>query len=94
MSALHRDSETVALATGRVRDLEISPNLWAGYGLVRGGAGTAIVGSHEQVAALIEEYHAAGFDHFILSGQPHVEEAYHFAEGALAILRSRGLLAA
>ena len=94
MSALHSGGEVAALARPRVRDLEISPHLWAGYGLVRGGAGTAIVGSHEQVAALIEEYHAVGFDHFILSGQPHVEEAYHFAEGALALLRSRGLFAA
>ncbi|MER9367844.1 LLM class flavin-dependent oxidoreductase [Mesorhizobium sp. M0518] len=94
MNALHSDSGTAALTARSVRDLEISPHLWAGYGLVRGGAGTAIVGSHEQVASLIEEYHAVGFDHFILSGQPHVEEAYHFAEGALAVLKSKGLLAA
>jgi alkanesulfonate monooxygenase len=94
MNALHGGGEIAALSAPRVRDLEIAPHLWAGYGLVRGGAGTAIVGNHEQVAALIEEYHAIGFDHFILSGQPHVEEAYHFAEGALAILRSRKLLAA
>lgn len=94
MNALHSESGTATLAARRARDLEISPHLWAGYGLVRGGAGTAIVGSHEQVASLIEEYHAVGFDHFILSGQPHVEEAYHFAEGALAILKSKGLLAA
>ncbi|MDW6020619.1 LLM class flavin-dependent oxidoreductase [Mesorhizobium sp. BAC0120] len=93
MNALHGGGEIAALTAPRVRDLEVSPHLWAGYGLVRGGAGTAIVGSHEQVAALIEEYHAIGFDHFILSGQPHVEEAYHFGEGAFAILRSRGLLA-
>jgi alkanesulfonate monooxygenase len=76
------------------RDLEIYPRLWAGYGLVRGGAGTAIVGSHEQVAELIAQYHEVGFDHFILSGQPHIEEAYYFAEGALSVLRSRQLLAA
>ena len=29
-------------------ELEIYPNLWAGVGLVRGGAGTALVGSHER----------------------------------------------
>ncbi|OAN37816.1 LLM class flavin-dependent oxidoreductase [Mycolicibacterium iranicum] len=81
-----------ALNEGRTSDLEISPNLWAGYGLVRGGAGTALVGSHNEVADRIAEYHALGIDHFILSGQPHVEEAYWFAEGAGAVLRSRGLV--
>jgi alkanesulfonate monooxygenase len=81
-----------ALHEGRTSDLEISPNLWAGYGLVRGGAGTALVGSHAEVADRIAEYHALGMDHFILSGQPHIEEAYWFAEGAGAILRARGLV--
>ncbi|ABK70028.1 LLM class flavin-dependent oxidoreductase [Mycolicibacterium smegmatis] len=81
-----------ALHDGGTSNLEISPNLWAGYGLVRGGAGTALVGSHTEVADRISEYHALGIDHFILSGQPHIEEAYWFAEGAGAILRDRGLL--
>ena len=83
----------VALHRGDRRDLEVYPNIWAGYGLVRGGAGTAIVGSHEEVADRIQEYHELGIDHFILSGQPHLEEAYHFGEGAAAVLRSRGLVA-
>ena len=73
------------------RALEVAPNLWAGYGLVRGGAGTALVGSHAQVADRIAQYHALGLTHFILSGQPHVEEAYWFAEGAGAELQRRGL---
>ncbi len=81
-----------ALYQGRTSDLEISPNLWAGYGLVRGGAGTALVGSHTEVADRISEYHDLGVDHFILSGQPHIEEAYWFAEGAGAVLRQRGLV--
>jgi alkanesulfonate monooxygenase len=66
---------------GSAHDLEIAPNLWAGVGLVRGGAGTALVGSHEEVADRIEEYHRLGIDEVILSGYPHVEEAYWFAEG-------------
>lgn len=68
-------------STGRTRaDLEISPNLWSGVGLVRGGAGTALVGSADQVAERIQEYHTAGIDTFILSGYPHLEEAYRVAE--------------
>jgi alkanesulfonate monooxygenase len=63
--------------------LVISPNLWAGIGLVRGGAGTALVGSHAEVADRISEYHDLGIDEFILSGYPHLEEAHSFAEGVL-----------
>jgi alkanesulfonate monooxygenase len=65
---------------GRRDQLEISPNLWAGVGLVRGGAGTALVGDPETVAARIKEYQDIGIDTFILSGYPHLEEAYRFAE--------------
>ncbi|MFM9611055.1 LLM class flavin-dependent oxidoreductase [Streptomyces sp. V2] len=69
-----------ALSGGRTDRLEIHPNLWAGFGLVRPGAGTALVGSHEQVAERIEEFASLGIEHFILSGQPHLEEAIRFGE--------------
>lgn len=82
----------VSLHGGSADDLVVSPNLWAGYGLVRGGAGTTLVGSHEEVADRIEEYHALGFDEFVLSGHPHLEEAYWFGEGVMPILRRRGIL--
>ena len=72
-------------------DLELSPNLWAGVGLVRGGAGTALVGSHQEVADRLEEYHRLGIDEFILSGYPHVEEQYWFAEGVMPLLRAKGI---
>jgi alkanesulfonate monooxygenase len=65
---------------GRRESLEISPNLWAGVGLVRGGAGTALVGDPETVAARLQEYASLGIDTFILSGYPHLEEAYRVAE--------------
>jgi alkanesulfonate monooxygenase len=71
--------------------LEVHPNVWAGIGLVRGGAGTALVGSYEAVADRIAEYHALGLDAFILSGYPHLEEAFWFGEGVMPILRERGL---
>ena len=83
----------VSLHNGSSDALVVSPNLWAGYGLVRGGAGTALVGSHEEIADRIEEYHELGFDEFVMSGHPHLEEAYWFAEGVMPILRQRGLLA-
>ncbi|HWF82711.1 MAG TPA: LLM class flavin-dependent oxidoreductase [Streptosporangiaceae bacterium] len=78
---------------GPAADLEIYPNLWAGVGLVRGGAGTALVGSHAEVADRIEEYASLGIDEFIFSGYPHLEEAYWFGEGVLPELRARGHVA-
>lgn len=66
--------------------LEVYPHLWAGVGLVRGGAGTALVGNPEQVADLIKTYAALGLDYFILSGYPHLEEAHRFAELVFPLL--------
>ena len=88
MSALRGGRSTFTSA----HDLEVAPGLWAGVGLVRGGAGTALVGSHEEVAESLAAYHRLGIDEVILSGYPHVEEAYWFAEGVMPALRRRGLL--
>ncbi|MBJ2102541.1 FMNH2-dependent alkanesulfonate monooxygenase [Serratia ureilytica] len=71
---------------GSRESLRIGPNLWAGVGLVRGGAGTALVGNPQQVAARIREYQALGIDNFILSGYPHLEEAHRFAELVMPLL--------
>ncbi|SAL76502.1 alkanesulfonate monooxygenase [Caballeronia choica] len=75
-----------ALHGGRRDKLEVYPHLWAGVGLVRGGAGTALVGNPEQVAGLMKEYAALGIDTFILSGYPHLEESYRFAELVFPLL--------
>lgn len=90
MRALHEQSR----GNGSWRDphsLEVAPNLWAGVGLVRGGAGTALVGSHAEVAERMAEYAAVGIDEFVLSGYPHLEELYWFGEGVIPQLAERGL---
>ncbi|HEV2612151.1 MAG TPA: FMNH2-dependent alkanesulfonate monooxygenase [Noviherbaspirillum sp.] len=75
-----------ALHGGKRDKLEVSPNLWAGVGLVRGGAGTALVGDPETVAARMKEYADLGIDTFIFSGYPHLEESYRFAELVFPLL--------
>lgn len=88
MAALHGGT----LPDG-ARSLEVARNLWAGIGLVREGAATALVGSHEQVAERIEEYARLGFDEFILSGYPHLEEAWRVGEEVLPLVGARVLAA-
>ncbi|WOC13963.1 LLM class flavin-dependent oxidoreductase [Gordonia sp. MP11Mi] len=90
MRALHESHR----ADGSWKDpraLEVYPGLWSGVGLVRGGAGTALVGSHAEVADLMAEYAALGIDEFVLSGYPHLEELYWFGEGVIPELTRRGL---
>ncbi|WP_286954789.1 MULTISPECIES: LLM class flavin-dependent oxidoreductase [Corynebacterium] len=74
-----------------VRSLQVQPGVWAGIGLIRGGAGTALVGSYEEVAELIDTYRLAGEQHFVLSGYPHLEETFHVGEGVIPALRRRGV---
>jgi alkanesulfonate monooxygenase len=69
-----------AVVKGSSENLEVAPNLWAGIGLVRSGAGTALVGDAETVAQRMLEYADLGIDSFILSGYPHLEEAYRVKE--------------
>lgn len=68
------------LHNGDRSKLVIAPNLWAGIGLVRGGAGTALVGSPQTVAQRLRDYQALGIETIIASGYPHLEEAYTTAE--------------
>ena len=75
----HGQQRMVAIQNSH-ESLVISPNLWRGVGLVRGGAGTALVGDPETVAQRMREYAALGIETFIFSGYPHLEEAYRVAE--------------
>jgi alkanesulfonate monooxygenase len=81
-----------ALHGGGAGRLEVYPNVWAGYGLLRPGPVAALVGSHEEVADRIEEFYRFGTRYMILSGQPHLEEAYWFGEGVIPRLQARGVL--
>ena len=80
----------LALHGGSREKLEVSPNLWAGVGLIRGGAGTALVGDPATVAARIQEYRALGIDTVIGSGFPHLEECYRTAELLFPLLNTSG----
>ncbi|MEV7123464.1 LLM class flavin-dependent oxidoreductase [Kitasatospora griseola] len=82
MAALHGHGTVAG------RELVVAPNLWAGIGLVREGAGTALVGSHDEVAARLAEYHALGIEEFVLSGYPHLEEAYRVGEEVVPRVRA------
>ncbi|MDN7430379.1 FMNH2-dependent alkanesulfonate monooxygenase [Burkholderia sp. AU45388] len=85
MAALHGGKR------GGREALEVYPNLWAGVGLVRGGAGTALVGNPEQVAERMREYADLGIETFILSGYPHLEESYRFAELVFPLINGKGV---
>ena len=76
----HGQQRMLALRGRGRAALEVSPNLWAGVGLVRSGAGTALVGDPETVAARMREYASLGIETFICSGYPHLEECYRVAE--------------
>ncbi|MEU5695803.1 LLM class flavin-dependent oxidoreductase [Actinosynnema sp. NPDC020468] len=89
-SESHGQRRAVAL---RADGLTPCPNYWLGFGLARPGAGTALVGSHAEVADRIRELHDLGVADLILSGQPHLEEAHRVGEGVLPLLRAAGVLA-
>jgi alkanesulfonate monooxygenase len=61
----------------------VEDNLWTGVGRARSGAGAAIVGDPDQVAAKIRAYQDVGIGAFILSGYTHTAECDLFAEHVL-----------
>lgn len=83
MSSYYKESDSTAQIRMNVLlkgDYRFGKYKWAGIGRVRKGAGTAIVGTPEQVKEGLQEYLDIGVKHFILSGFPHVEEAIHFGQ--------------
>lgn len=82
-----------ALREGADDDGYAEANLWTGVGRARSGAGAAIVGDPDQVAAKLAEYEAVGVEAFILSGYPHIAECDLFAEHVLPQLEHGPLVA-
>lgn len=70
----------------RARDLEVYPNIWSGFGLLRHGPGIAVVGSPRSVADRLIEYNKLGVESFIVSGNPLLEEAHRFADQVMPLL--------
>jgi len=77
-----------SLHNGERASLEVSPNLWAGIGLINKGVGTALVGDPDAVMARLREYMDIGFDTFIMSGYPHLEEAINVGRWVLPRLKA------
>ncbi|NKT76615.1 LLM class flavin-dependent oxidoreductase [Rhodococcus hoagii] len=67
------------------RDLEVQPNVWCGFSLIRGGPAFGLVGSYEQVAERLDQLIDLGVDAFILAGNPHLEEAYRVGEDGVPL---------
>lgn len=70
-------------------DMKLGPHLWAGISQVRAGAGIAVVGDPEQVAATLQEFVDAGCNSFCLSGYPHAKAARVFAEKVMPHFQGR-----
>lgn len=72
-----------ALREASTDDGYAEANLWTGVGRARSGAGAAIVGDPDQVAAKLAAYQRVGVEAFILSGYPHIDECDLFARHVL-----------
>ncbi len=70
-------------------EMKIHPHLWTGISTVRIGAGIAVVGNPEQVAATLQEFVDAGCSTFCLSGYPHAEAARTFAAKVMPYFKGR-----
>jgi len=69
----------------QAKDFEIYPNVWTGpslfgFDILNPAAGTALVGSAENIADRIKEYESYGTSAFILSGFPLISEVYRVAD--------------
>ncbi|MEY4331317.1 MAG: hypothetical protein RLZZ196_55 [Bacteroidota bacterium] len=73
-------------------NLTIEKNIWAGFGLLRHGGITAMVGSYVEVADLIENFYNAGLNRLLLGGTPEIYYANNFINGVMPILKNKGII--
>ncbi|ORI30985.1 alkanesulfonate monooxygenase [Rhodococcus erythropolis] len=84
---------TESKAQDRMKELvqaenyRLGDHLWSGITTVRPGAGVAVVGNPQQVAATLSEFVDVGCTHFCLSGYPHAEEATRFGRDVMPLMR-------
>ncbi|MFF8599733.1 LLM class flavin-dependent oxidoreductase [Streptomyces sp. NPDC015232] len=84
------DSEAVKTSfrlADQAGDDWLSPMLWSGAVAYRGGPALCVVGSHEEVAAYLFRYKAAGVSEFIFSGWPTRDEMRNFYTHVLPLIR-------
>ncbi|HYC90758.1 MAG TPA: LLM class flavin-dependent oxidoreductase [Thermoanaerobaculia bacterium] len=67
----------------------LTPWLWTGAVETQGAMSILIVGSYDDVAGALLEYHAAGITQFILSGWPKREEMQIFGSEVMGRVRRR-----
>ncbi|HEY8524995.1 MAG TPA: LLM class flavin-dependent oxidoreductase [Acidimicrobiales bacterium] len=69
----------------RYEDLIVAPNIWAGISYLGDHPTVGLVGSYAQVAERLNDLVELGADSLILSGLPHLEEAYRVGEEVLPL---------
>ena len=71
-------------------ELVAGPNLWNGFGQVRRGASSGLVGGYEALTERVRDYARLGVETFVFSANPALEEAYRVGEKLLPRLRAVG----
>jgi len=82
------DSQSIKSNYNMATDNWPCPNLWTGAVKTIGPTSLAIVGSYEEVAAMLMQYRQLGVTHFILSGWPKLDEMIRFGKYVIPAVRA------
>lgn len=72
------------------RSLGLGDGRWGGFDVLGYPQPIGLVGSYEQVARQLQVYAAGGFDTFVLTGHPHIEEVHRAGEHLLFLADPAG----